>query len=114
MTGDAEKYAPERCRQGLDALAAWYRNAATALQSTAELAGAKNAAITGWPQTLALTAAGSRGELGFSPGEARDMEPYFYVRQANGGKRFVLTASQLMKESDPMAAAVAFLRVIVA
>jgi hypothetical protein len=110
MTGDAEKYAPERCRQGLDELTAWFRNGAAVLKAATATASLNEAAIPCWPQTLILAVATSRGELGFSPGEARDMEPYFYARPASGEDRFVLTVSQLMKESDPMAAAVAFMK----
>ena len=111
MMGDAEKYAPDRCRQGLIELTGWFANAAAALEAAADGPGAT--AIACWPQTLSLTVASrlvSGRELGFSPGTRREPEPHFYVRSIDEKKQSVLLASQLIEESDPMAAAVTFLQ----
>ena len=62
-------------------------------------------AIVCSPQTLNLT----RSQIGFSPGDKRLGEPYFYKGANNSGKFSTLSASQLASERDPLAAAIAFL-----
>ena len=102
MTGDADDYSPRSCEEGLAHLTAWYRNAETAL-GAASGGGAK--AIVCSPQTLNLT----RSQIGFSPGDKRLGEPYFYKGANNSEKFSTLSASQLASERDPLAAAIAFL-----
>jgi hypothetical protein len=107
MSGDADDYSPLECQQGLAQLAVWFQNAAAVLEAAA---GSK-AKIVCSPQTLSLYSA-SKPEFGFSPGDAQSAEPHFYKRASNGaagGKRSILTASKLMTEADPAAAAVRFL-----
>ncbi len=119
MTGDAEDYSPQSCHEALTRLMAWFQNAATILDSTAQASSAGKVGIICWPQTLNLSCvmdAGSKlAGFGFSPGDGQNPEPFFYrdVRAPNelaaSSKRSVLTASKLLAENDPAAAARSFL-----
>jgi hypothetical protein len=114
MTGDAEDHSPQACRQGLTQLAAWFRNAAAVLGSAD---GAGKARVVCLPRTLDLVCLSGRGceaAVGFSPGDAQNPEPSFYVGAANGRQRSILTASQLAAESDPATTATTFIRAAVA
>ncbi len=102
MTGDADDYSPQSCKEGLAHLTACYRNAATAL-AAASIGGAKT--IVSSSQTLNLIRSG----IGFSPGDDKLGEPYFYRGANNAGNFSTLRASQLASERDPLAAAIAFL-----
>ena len=120
MTGDADDHSPQSCQQALMQLMAWFRNAAAVLDVMARGSGAAQAKIFCWPQTLSLSCASdigsTGGDVGFSPGDAEVLEPYFYRYQAatNGsaaGKaRQIVTASELLAERDPAAAAIAFMK----
>jgi hypothetical protein len=114
MSGDAEDHSPQSNQPALAQLTAWFRNAAAALMRAA---GAERAAICCWPQTLSLSTASNIGstDFGFTPGDAQIPEPYFYrslgvAKGSTASKaRSVLTASALLAESDPAAAAIAFM-----
>jgi len=112
MSGDAEDYSPLACSQGLADLAAWFLNAAAVLEAAASASGVGKASIVCGPQTLNLTCASRATEFGFSPGNGEMSEPYFYTRGVNatpGSKPLALTASKLLLQADPAAAALAFL-----
>jgi hypothetical protein len=119
MTGDADDHSPQSCRQALTQLMAWFRNAAAVLDVTVRKAAVDPVKIVCWPQTLGLSCASdtgsSRSDFGFSPGDTEIPEPYFYRYQAatNGSAaartRSILTASELLGERDPAAAATAFM-----
>ena len=118
MSGDAEDYSPQSCRDGLTGLMAWFQNAATILEAVGRAAG--KVSVVCWPQTLELscfTDSGSKpAGFGFSPGDGQCPEPYFYrntaVRNgpAGSGKRSILKASELLAKNDPAEAAIAFLQ----
>ncbi|HEX8827004.1 MAG TPA: hypothetical protein VF778_02720 [Xanthobacteraceae bacterium] len=112
MSGDAVDHETQACREGLTQLAAWFGNAATVLEAVARAAGAMNARILCLPQTLALTLAPDSGrpriDLGFSPGDRENPEPYFYARGIAGDgsqptKR--IAAAALLTQGDPAQAA---------
>jgi len=102
MSGDAEDYAPRACASGLMQLMAWFRAAASVLSNSG--------VIVCVPQTLMLVVAPGRGTptAGFSPGDAEQGEPHFFVGE--GQKRRLLTASELANEPQPAAAAAQFIR----
>ena len=100
MTGDAEDYTPEACAGGLELLNAWFCAAASVLSPDGRVACR--------PDSLTLMAAtAGRGDTGFSPGNARHDEPYFF--SGNGADRRRLTASHLAREKNPAAAAAEFI-----
>jgi len=116
MSGDAEDYSPQLCRQGLVQLTALFRDAAAVLGAAAAAAGRDAIPIACLPQTLNLTTASvdrgaNLGDYAFSPGDAENPEPYFYVNggsnngSASAARRVLLEASTLFAESDPIAAA---------
>lgn len=104
MSGDAEDYSPQACAAGLTQLATWYRGAASVLSNDGR--------VVCLPQNLMLVAAPGHGTpaAGFSPGDAQHDDPYFFVDTGNGGKRRLLTASELSKEKYPAAAAAQFIK----
>jgi hypothetical protein len=117
MSGDAEDYSPQLCRQGLMQLMALFQDAAAVLSAAARAAGEDEICIVCLPQTLNLTSRSDHsganlGDFGFSPGDAENPEPYFYVNggvkngSAESTTRSVLKASVLIAESDPIAAAI--------
>jgi len=117
MSGDAEDYSPQLCRQGLIQLRALFQDAAAVLSAAARATNGDKVRIVCLPQTLNLTSRpdhpGAKvGDFGFSPGDVENPEPYFYVNDgmkigsAGSTKRSVLKASTLIAESDPMAAAI--------
>ena len=70
------------------------------------------------PQTLGLRAShieAGRLDVGFTPGDAENPEPYFYRERpakngaGRGRARSILTASEMLAASDPAATAFAFL-----
>lgn len=121
MTGDAVDHSLQSCRQALIQLTAWFRKAAAILDAAVWTSGAEQTCIVCWPETLNLSCAwnigSTRPDIGFSPGDAENPEPYFYRghRASNGSGarkgRSILTASELLAASDPAAAAFAFLTI---
>jgi hypothetical protein len=114
MSGDADDHAPSACQQGLAQLAAWFRNAAGVLAAADDTGKAR---VMGLPQALELTCGSPRGSrggsepaFGFSPGDARNPEPFFYLGATDARRRTILTASELARESDPAATAIKFIR----
>ena len=115
MTGDAENYSPRSCREGLAQLMAWFQNAVGVLDAAGSVSGAGKAGIVCCPQTLSLSCATAPGptfaDFGFSLGDGQNREPFFYRaarapnRSAIGDGRAILTASMLLAEKDPAAAA---------
>jgi hypothetical protein len=114
MTGDAEDHSPQACRQGLTQLAAWFRNAAAVL---AAADGSGKARVVCLPRTLdlvCLSGGGCEAACGFSPGDAQQPEPFYYVGAANSRQRPILTMSELAAESDPATAAMRFIKAAMA
>jgi hypothetical protein len=109
MSGDAEDYSPLSCQTGLTQLAAVFQDAAAILDAVARAEGDVEAAIVLRPETLDLRSNSREGthRLGFSPGDAENPEPYFYVSTgaARSARRLLATARALISESDPVAAA---------
>jgi hypothetical protein len=107
MSGDAEDYSPQACAAGLAQLTAWFRAAASVLSNDGR--------VVCLPQTLILVPAPEHGipAAGFSPGDGQHDEPYFFVGTGNGGKRRLLTASELSSEKYPAAAAAQFIKATV-
>lgn len=112
MSGDAVDHETQACREGLTQLAAWFGNAAAVLKAVARAAGTTKPRILCLPQTFALTLApdsgGPRIDLGFSPGDRENPEPYFYARGIAGdgsqpAKR--IAAAALLTQDDPARAA---------
>ncbi len=97
MSGDAEDYSPEACAGGLELLNAWFCAAASVLSPDGRVACR--------PESLMLMAA--MDTAGFSPGDAQHDEPYFFAE--TGSHRRYLTASQLVNEKNPVAAAAKFI-----
>lgn len=122
MTGDAEDHSPQSHLPALTQIMAWFRNAAAALDEVARATGtgAANAGTICRPQTLSLSSILNAGsaqiDIGFTPGDARIPEPYFYRSlptakgAATGKTNSVLTASALLAKGEPAAAAIAFLK----
>lgn len=88
MTGDAVPYTTEMLGEGLLELATWFDNGASVLAGTAEdvLRLGRPGAVWCWPQVMhlgALVPAASSStmtlRIGMSPGDAANVEPYFYV-----------------------------------
>ena len=104
MSGDAEDYSPQACAPGLAQLTAWFRAAASVLSNDGR--------VVCLPQTLMLVATSGNGTpaAGFSPGDGQHDEPYFFVATGNGGKRRLLTASELSSEKHPAAVAAQFIK----
>lgn len=108
MTGDAVDHESQACREGLTQLAGWFANAATVLEALARASGAANARIICLPQTFVLTLAPDSGgppiDLGFSPGDRENPEPYFYAGGiASDGSQRVrrIAAGPLLTQDDP-------------
>jgi hypothetical protein len=122
LTGDAEDYAPQTCRQGLIQLADWFGKAAAVLQAAARARGLDKADIVCRPQTLDLVLAPLGAKfipLGFSPGNKQSPEPYFYA----GGEtnptspkppRAVVSGSKLLAQGDAVRAAAMLLKMATA
>jgi hypothetical protein len=112
ITGDAVDHEPQACREGLTQLAGWFGNAATVLAALARASGAANARIICLPQTFALTFAPDSGgppvNLGFSPGDRENPEPYFYAGGIAGdGSQPAqrIAAGPVLTQDDPARAA---------
>jgi hypothetical protein len=110
LVGDADKYSPRSCTQGLAELAAWFRVATAALQAAATICGTE-AYVVCRPETLTLTCSSERkpGEFGFVPGDEEDPEPYFFVDAPNNPKRSILAAARIANQSEAVALAAEFL-----
>jgi hypothetical protein len=118
LTGDAEDYAPQACRAGLAQLADWFGKAAAVLKEATCAGGADNAVICR-PQTLDLALAplpsAKSPSLGFSLGDARHAQPYFYaaaqpIPDAATAERKIVSAGKLIAQSDIAQAAAALLK----
>jgi hypothetical protein len=112
MTGDAVDHDTQACREGLTQLAAWFCNAATMIEAVGRATGATNARIICQPRTFALTLAPDSGaprtDLGFSPGDRENPEPYFYAgNTAGAGSQPAqrIAAAALLAQDDPARAA---------
>jgi hypothetical protein len=122
LTGDAEDYAPQACRDGLMELAEWFGKAAAALKETARAYGADKAAVICRPQSLDLALATLPGantlpSLGFSLGDAQHALPYFYAAgEPTPGsakvERKILSAAKLIAQGDIPQAAASLLRLV--
>jgi hypothetical protein len=119
MTGDAVDHEPQACREGLAQLTAWLGNAAAVLDAAAHAAGATKIRIICLPQTLDLAlasdSAGRQIDLGFSPGDKQNPEPYFYTGRAGNGAsekpaRRIAMGSALLTQNDPARAAAMLLK----
>jgi hypothetical protein len=114
MTGDAADHSPQAHRQGLAALAVWFDNAAAIL---AAAAGGDEARVVCLAQTLDLVCPAGQGRaaaFGFSPGNAQQPEPFFYVGAAGSRPCAILTGAQLATEPDPAAAVTRFIKAAMA
>jgi hypothetical protein len=119
LTGDAEDYAPQACRDGLMELAEWFGKAAAALKETARAYGADKAAVICRPQSLDLALATLPGakapSLGFSLGDAQHAQPYFYAPDqptpdSAKAKRKIVSAAKLLAQGDVAQAAATLLK----
>lgn len=122
LTGDAEDYAPQACRQGLIQLAGWLGKAAAVLMEASRTGGAEKPTVLCLPQTLDLvlppTPVKAMG-LGFSPGNAQNSEPHFYaVEAANAASaipaRAIVRGSELLADDDAARAAARLLKIATA
>lgn len=115
MSGDADDHSPQSCQQGLRFTAGWFCNAAIVLEAAA---GAGTTRIVCHPQNLNLTClvGPSVAGYGFSLGDAKNPEPYFYANcraesaAAMAQPRSILSASELLVERDPFGALMGFLK----
>jgi hypothetical protein len=124
LTGDAQDYAPETCREGLAQLTALFSKAESVLTAAARAAGAEQPIIIGLPQTLDLVLTDLPGAkaiaLGFSPGNAQNPEPHFYAAEAANAAsarappRAIVRSSELLAEDDAARAAVRLLKIAAA
>jgi hypothetical protein len=111
MSGDAEDYSPRLCRPGLISLTALMRDATAILNAAASGERGDAASIACLPQSLNLVAASDSSAescgFAFSPGDAGNPEPYYYLGGGSGrdADKVTIKASVLMTESDPMTAA---------
>ena len=102
MSGDAEDYAPHACAEGLAILTAWFCSASSVISHLGQ--------VVCMPQTLMLTASvNGKHTVGFSPGDAKHDEPYFFAA-LSGQKKRKLTASELSNEKHPADAAIQFIK----
>jgi hypothetical protein len=126
LTGDAEDYGPQACRDGLMELANWFGKAAGVLKEAARACGADKAAVICRPQTLDLALAepeigwpGAKPpSLGFSLGDAQHAQPYFYVAgqpisDSAEAERQIVSAAKLIAQGDIAQAAAALLKIAV-
>jgi hypothetical protein len=120
LTGDAEDYAPQACRDGLMELAKWFGKAAAVLKEAVRACGADRPAVICRPQTLDLALAPLPGakppSLGFSLGDAQHAEPYFYVADqpisdSAEAERQIVSAAKLIAQDDIAQAAAALLKI---
>ncbi len=120
LTGDAEDYSPQLCRDGLVRLTTIMQDAAAVLNVAARSVGNDESCITCLPQTLNLmNTADSTAEIGhfaFSPGRVESPEPYFYLSDGlgNNPSALAIKASTLMAESSPTTAALKLKRLVLA
>jgi hypothetical protein len=117
LSGDAEDYSPQLCRQGLMTLASVMQDAAAVLNCINRNGGGS---ITCLPENLNLVdrpeSAAEKDAFAFSPGDAASPEPHFYLRdgsqQNRGGLK--IKVATLMTEPDPAAAALKLKRLALA
>jgi hypothetical protein len=101
MSGDAEDYSPEACAGGLELLNAWFCAAASVLSPDGRVACRPESL------TLMATIGGPEDTAGFSPGDVRHDEPYFFSGSGSNLRR--LTASQMAREKNPVAVVAEFI-----
>ncbi len=112
LTGDAEDYAPQDCREGLIQLAGWFGTAAAVLTEVSRAAGVAKPTLICRPQTLdlaiALSPSGKPIALRFSCGEAKYPAPFFYI-DSNAAlaqpEHTIVSASALLADRTPAFAA---------
>jgi hypothetical protein len=123
LTGDAEDYAPQACREGLSQLTAWFGKAAAVLEAAARARSRDKAEVICLPQTLDLVLAPLSGAssipLGFSPGDIEIPEPYFYTGGAANPAspkppRAIVSGSKLLAQGDAARAAATLLKMTAA
>jgi hypothetical protein len=111
LTGDAQDYAPQDCREGLVQLAGWFGTAAVVLMEAGRAAGVEKPGVICRPRTLDLAVALSPGvnpiALGFSSGEAEHLAPFFYVDKAAPPQhpKHIVSASALLADKTAARAA---------
>lgn len=113
MSGDAEDYSPQACKPGLGQLTALFQDAATVLDAATRSDRVAALPIICCPKTLDLRSAldATSDYLGFSPGDARNREPHFFVQNAARGgaagaaRRLIANATALIAENGPLEAA---------
>jgi hypothetical protein len=130
MTGDAVRYVADPLAAELNELAAWFDNAASVLAAVEQEqpGAATRRTQTLWcrPEVFHLTillpmhahdaSGGPMLRAGFSAGDGRSEQPYFYVafHDPRGGATprpaVVLTAASLLRETQPVEAALDRLR----
>jgi hypothetical protein len=119
LTGDAEDYAPQAYRDGLAQLTDWFGKAAGVLKGTARACGADNPAVICRPQTLDLALAplpsAKPPSLGFSLGDARHTQPYFYaasqpIPDTTTAEHRIVSADELIAQGDVAQAAATLLK----
>jgi hypothetical protein len=122
LTGDAEDYAPQDCRKGLIQLTDWFGKAAAVLEAAARARSLAKAEVICLPQTLDLVIAPLSGTsilLGFSPGDTKNQEPYFYTGGAANPAlakppRAIVSGSKLLAQGDAVRAAATLLKMAAA
>ncbi len=113
MSGDAEDYSPQLCREGLVCLTGLMQDAAAVLDAAAGGKTDREPCVSCLPQTLDLVSPANSIEkpahFGFSPGGPDSSEPYFYVVDAGDGsgckRSLAVEASIIIAERNPAAAA---------
>ena len=89
MSGDAEDYSPQACREGLTSSSPGFANAARCLRRPNRGLAPEIAlsAADAWPR-LYVRSEHRPSRFGFSPGDAQNPEPYFFsaVRQLRSNR----------------------------
>jgi hypothetical protein len=114
MSGDAEDYSPQLCKQGLRRLTSLFQDAAAVLTAAASAETSGDILVAVRPATFDLTTLskpGSKiGAFGFSPGDAQSSEPYYFTIETNSSnnsvKRLIAKATTLIDEKNVLAAAI--------
>jgi hypothetical protein len=112
MSGDGVEFSPGEYGAELKALAAWFRDAVSAIRNAAQ--GEDGATLRISPRDLRVELTSRGRALGFSPGDADAPEPFFYVARADEGGGARATPQAVLKASDipsngPAEAVAAFL-----
>jgi hypothetical protein len=112
LTGDAEDYAPQVCREGLLQLADWLGVAAAVLTEAGRAEGVEKPTVACLPRTLDLAVAVSPGgkpfALKFSTGDAQYPAPFFYLESKAASaqpEHAIVSARALLADNTPADAA---------